>query len=123
MSRQFHRTTGRHVGRSGMQPWKHSPPEMAKGLQDEEMPPSARVGIAYPLPQTSERIDFVITGEDTDARPMMLRWAGCGGPAHSIGVPRAAVQRLRPVDVGRRTNAHWHQAVAGCCAEPCLNAE
>lgn len=72
VSRQFLSSTGHTVGRSEMQAWKHSLLEMAKVLQDEEIPPSAGVGIEYQLPQTSKRIDFVITGEDANARPSVI---------------------------------------------------
>lgn len=72
VSQQFLSSTGRSVGRSEMQAWKHSLLEMAKVLQDEEIPPSAGIGIEYQLPQTSKRIDFVITGEDAKARPSVV---------------------------------------------------
>ena len=39
---------------------------MAKVLQDEEIPADCGVAIEYQLPQSSKRIDFVITGEDDD---------------------------------------------------------
>ncbi|MCA0239332.1 MAG: DUF2075 domain-containing protein [Proteobacteria bacterium] len=72
VSRQFVSVTGHTVGRSEMHAWKHSLLEMAKVLQDEEIPPSAGVGIEYQLPQTAKRIDFVITGEDAQARPSVI---------------------------------------------------
>jgi DUF2075 family protein len=72
VSRHFRNATGRNVGRSETQAWKHSLLEMAKVLQDDEIPPSAGVGIEYHVPQTSKRIDFVITGENSDARPSVI---------------------------------------------------
>ena len=45
---------------------------MAKVLQDEEIPPDAGVAIEYQLPQSSKRIDFVITGEDATARTKVV---------------------------------------------------
>jgi len=56
--------------------------EMAKVLNDEEIPGDAGVAIEYQLPQTSERIDFVIAGEDDQARPTIIivelkPWSEC----------------------------------------------
>ncbi|MBP8307761.1 MAG: DUF2075 domain-containing protein, partial [Burkholderiaceae bacterium] len=72
MSRQFREVTGHGVGPSEIQAWKHSLLEMAKVLQDEEIPEDAGVAIEYQLPQSSKRIDFVITGEDASARTKVV---------------------------------------------------
>ena len=72
VSRQFRSATGHRVGPSEMQSWKHSLLEMAKVLGDEEIPADAGVAIEYQLPQSSKRIDFVITGEDTAARTKVI---------------------------------------------------
>jgi DUF2075 family protein len=72
MSRHFRSATGRGVGPSEIQSWKHSLLEMAKVLQDEEIPADAGVAIEYQLPQSSKRIDFVITGEDAAARTKVI---------------------------------------------------
>ena len=72
VSRHFRSATGRGVGPSEVQSWKHSLIEMAKVLQDEEIPDDAGVAIEYQLPQTSKRIDFVITGEDVAARTKVI---------------------------------------------------
>ena len=52
--------------------WKHSLLEMAKVLGDEEIPEDAGVAIEYQLPQSSKRIDFLITGEDANARSKVI---------------------------------------------------
>lgn len=72
VSRHFRNATGRGVGPSEMLAWKNSLLEMAKVLQDEEIPEDAGVAIEYQLPQTSKRIDFVITGEDSAARTKVI---------------------------------------------------
>lgn len=72
VSRHFRSATGRHAGRGEIQSWKHSLIEMAKVLADEEIPADAGVGIEYQLPQTSKRIDFVITGEDAADRSKVV---------------------------------------------------
>ncbi len=72
VSRHFRSATGHGVGPSEINSWKHSLLEMAKVLQDEEIPAEAGVAIEYQLPQTSKRIDFVITGEDAAARSKVI---------------------------------------------------
>lgn len=61
-------TSGTGGGRSEIQAWKHSLLGMANVLGDDEIPGDAGVAIEYQLPQSSKRIDFVITGEDASAR-------------------------------------------------------
>lgn len=72
VSRQYRNAMGRGVGPSEIQAWKHSLLEMAKVLGDDEIPDDAGVAIEYQLPQSSKRIDFVITGEDTFARTKVI---------------------------------------------------
>lgn len=72
VSRQFRSVMGHGVAAAEFQAWKHSLLEMAKVLQDEEIPPDAGVAIEYRLPQSSKRIDFVITGEDAVARTKVV---------------------------------------------------
>jgi uncharacterized protein len=72
VTRHFRSATGRSVGRSEILSWRNSLLEMAKVLQDDEIPADAGVAIEYQLPQTSKRIDFVITGEDATARSKVI---------------------------------------------------
>jgi len=72
VSRHYRSATGSGVGPSEMQSWKHSLLEMAKVLGDEEIPDDAGVAIEYQLPQSSKRIDFVITGEDAASRTKVI---------------------------------------------------
>ena len=72
VSRQFKSATGYGVGPSEIQAWKYSLLEMAKVLQDEEIPSDAGVAIEYQLPQSRKRIDFVIAGEDAAARSKVV---------------------------------------------------
>ncbi|VCU72422.1 RecBCD enzyme subunit RecD [Pigmentiphaga humi] len=67
----------RHAGAKGGGPgevrsWKNSLFEMAKVLQDEEIPDDAGVAIEYQLPSSSLRIDFMITGEDAKGQPKVV---------------------------------------------------
>lgn len=72
VSRQFRSAMGHGVAAAEIRAWKHSLLEMAKVLQDEEIPPDAGVAIEYQLPQSSKRIDFVITGEDAAAHTKVV---------------------------------------------------
>ena len=72
VSRQYRSKTGHGVGPSEILAWKHSLLEMAKVLGDDEIPDDAGVAIEYQLPQSSKRIDFVITGEDASARTKVI---------------------------------------------------
>jgi uncharacterized protein len=72
VSRHYRSATGHGVGPSEMQSWKHSLLEMAKVLGDEEIPDDAGVAIEYQLPQSSKRIDFVITGEDANSHTKVI---------------------------------------------------
>ena len=72
MSRHFRAATGRGVGPSELNAWKHSLFEMSKVLQDEEIPGDAAIGIEYQLPQTSRRVDFIIAGEDEGGRQKVV---------------------------------------------------
>jgi DUF2075 family protein len=72
VSRNYRSATGHGIGPSEMQSWKHSLLEMAKVLGDEEIPDDAGVAIEYQLPQSSKRIDFVITGEDATSRTKVI---------------------------------------------------
>lgn len=67
----------RHAGVAGgseseMRSWKNSLLEMAKVLQDEEIPDDAGIAIEYQLPRSSQRIDFMITGEDETGSPKIV---------------------------------------------------
>ena len=72
VTRHYRSATGHGVSPAEVRAWKHSLLEMAKVLGDEEIPEDAGVAIEYQLPQSSKRIDFVITGEDADARSKVV---------------------------------------------------
>lgn len=72
MSRHFLNATGHGVGQSEVRSWKNSLMEMAKVLHDDEIPSDAGIAIEYQLPLQNKRIDFVITGEDAQARTKVV---------------------------------------------------
>lgn len=59
-------------GESEVRSWRSSLFEMAKVLQDEEIPGDAGIAIEYQLPGSSQRIDFMITGEDETGSPKVV---------------------------------------------------
>lgn len=59
---------GRSVARSEIVSWRQSMQYMRNILQDESIPSDAGVAIEYTIPQTSKRVDFILTGLGTDRR-------------------------------------------------------
>ena len=110
MSRHFLSATGRGVGAAEFRSWKHSLMEMAKVLNDDEIPQDAGVAIEFQLPLQSKRIDFVITGEDAAAKTKVIIvelkqwsesrrsdkdaivWARRGGPTGETEGPHPSYQ-------------------------------
>jgi len=60
----FRSRTGRSVARSEVRSWKESLMAVAKVLNDEAIPDDCGVAIEYGIPQTSKRIDFILSGAD-----------------------------------------------------------
>ena len=52
---------------------------MAKVLRDDEMPDDVGVGIEFGIPQSSKRIDFILTGRAADNSPNLIIVARRGG--------------------------------------------
>jgi len=62
--RHFKEATGKTVGRSEIRSWQGSLTYMAKVLRDEGLPGDAGLAIELHIPQSSKRIDFLLTGRD-----------------------------------------------------------
>jgi DUF2075 family protein len=60
--------TGSAVGRSEIKSWASSLVYMGKVLSDEAIPDDCGVAIEYRIPQTGNRIDFLLTGSTEDHR-------------------------------------------------------
>lgn len=54
------------VGKSEYQSWSNSLPQVEQLLRDEDIPNDAGVAIEYNIPQTQNRVDFIISGRDED---------------------------------------------------------
>ena len=53
---------GRHTPKAEFRSWENSLNYMYKVLNDAEIPSDSGVAIEYSIPQTSKRIDFIISG-------------------------------------------------------------
>ncbi|MFM8280444.1 MAG: DNA/RNA helicase domain-containing protein [Bacteroidota bacterium] len=59
----FQEKLGRRVGNSERKSWRNSLQYM-ENILDEEIPSDAQISIEYKVPNTSKRIDFIISGQD-----------------------------------------------------------
>jgi len=57
--------TGRSTGKSEIDSWINSLQYMERVLSDNEIPHDSGIAIEYHIPQSSKRIDFIITGKDS----------------------------------------------------------
>ncbi len=62
----------RSVGQSEVRSWKNSMQFMDRILEDPDIPSDAKVGIEYNLPQSSKRIDFILSGRDATDRDSLV---------------------------------------------------
>ena len=58
----------RHTARSEFRAWENSLEYMYKVMNDQEIPMDAGIAIEYNIPQTSKRIDFLVSGYDESER-------------------------------------------------------
>src|SRR5690606_38291160 len=61
----YQKATGHRTGESEIKSWVNSLQYMDRVLQDSEIPNDAGVAIEYHIPQSSKRIDFIITGTNS----------------------------------------------------------
>ncbi len=60
---------GRHTGKAEFTSWNNSMQFMYMILSDQEIPNNAGVAIEYNIPQTSKRVDFILSGYDASHKP------------------------------------------------------
>lgn len=60
----FKKKIGKKVGQSELNSWRNSMMYMNTVLLDKEIPDDSGVLIEYHIPQTSKRIDFILTGQN-----------------------------------------------------------
>jgi DUF2075 family protein len=64
----FQKQLGRTTGKREIESWKNSMQYMRNVLDDPEIPNDARISIECQVPNTSKRIDFIITGQNDKKR-------------------------------------------------------
>jgi uncharacterized protein len=64
--------TGRYAPESEFRSWKASLAEVAKVLRDPDIPDTLGVGIEFGIPQTSKRIDVMLSGLGDDDRSRLI---------------------------------------------------
>ena len=82
---------GRHTGRAEFESWNNSMQYMYKVLVDQGIPSDSGVAIEYNLPQTAKRIDFIISGYDSQGAGHadiieLKQWQELDAVLHSDGV-------------------------------------
>ena len=63
---------GKHTVTNEFISWDNSMQYMYKVMNDPEIPSDAGVAIEYNIPQTAQRVDFMISGSDAGGKPGMV---------------------------------------------------
>lgn len=69
---KYRTATGRKTGKSEIDSWVNSLQYMDRVLTDIDIPNEAGVAIEYHIPQSSKRIDFILTGIDEQNRESVI---------------------------------------------------
>lgn len=72
LSQQYLRTTGRQPAPAEFRAWQNSLFEVGEVLKDDGIPDDIGVALEYTVPQTSKRIDVLLTGEDEGGVPKLV---------------------------------------------------
>lgn len=64
IDRKFYKRMGYHTSKSERDAWKNSMQYMLKVLIDNNIPSNVGIAIEFKIPNTSKRIDFIISGKD-----------------------------------------------------------
>ncbi len=80
ISTKYLQRTGRYAPEAEFRSWKNSLGEMAKVLRDPGIPGDVGVGVEFGIPQTSKRIDFILSGRTDDGPNLIIvelkQWSG-----------------------------------------------
>ena len=63
---------GKHTPKAEFRSWENSLNYMYKVLNDKGIPDDAGIAIEFNIPQTSKRVDFMISGYDKHDEPGMV---------------------------------------------------
>ena len=62
----FFKVTGKHTSKSEMDSWRNSLQFMDRVVSTNDIPDDAGIAIEYHIPQSSKRIDFILSGQNAD---------------------------------------------------------
>lgn len=62
----------RRTAQNEFRSWENSLEYMYKVLNDNEIPDNSGIAIEYNIPQTSKRVDFIVTGYDKEEKPNVI---------------------------------------------------
>ena len=68
IDRRFYERIGYHTSKSERDAWKNSMQYMLKVLIDNNIPGNVGIAIEFKIPNTSKRVDFIITGKDDNLK-------------------------------------------------------
>lgn len=68
IDRKFYEKMGYHTSESERKAWNNSMQYMMKVLIDNRIPGNVGIAIEFKIPNTSKRVDFIITGKDGQAK-------------------------------------------------------
>ncbi|KRG39378.1 ATP-binding protein [Stenotrophomonas pictorum JCM 9942] len=72
IARTYLDKTGRYAPDAELRAWRSSLQEMASVLRDDGIPDDTGIGVEFGIPQTSKRIDFLISGSTADGTPHLI---------------------------------------------------
>ena len=74
IERNIYERMHRHTAKNEFRAWENSMEYMYKVLNDQDIPSDAGIAIEYNIPQTSKRVDFLISGygEKEDANVVLI---------------------------------------------------
>lgn len=72
IAQQYLRKTGRYAPEVELRAWRESLRAMANVLDDDTIPTDTGIGVEFGIPQTSKRIDFLLSGRDEHGTPHVI---------------------------------------------------
>lgn len=131
----YHERTGSQVAPGEFRSWKESLLQMMRVMSDDEIPDTAGVGIEYKIPQTSKRVDFIVSGfDDSNASKAIVvelkQWSEAqlttkngvilahrGGPRGAVEGPHPSYQAWSYASLLENFNTEVYQGGIGL--RPC----
>lgn len=69
---EYFQKTGKYVSQSQLKSWKYSLRKMRDVINTHEIPDEVGISVEYTIPQSSKRIDFIITGQNEKEVPHVI---------------------------------------------------